>query len=177
MTRILAHHGVTPSLGQDVFVADTAVVIGDVEIGARSSVWFGCVVRGDVFSIRIGSDCNVQDNTVIHVTTNRHATTIADRVTIGHRALLHGCTIESDTLIGMGAIVMDGAVVESEAMVGAGSLVPPGMIIPSGKLALGAPARVVRSLRREEIDDMRQSAQHYVELATGYVAAQGDPTL
>lgn len=164
--------GARPMVGEGVYLADTAVVIGDVTIGERSSLWFGAVARGDVFHIRIGADTNIQDNTVIHVTTGEHATVIGDRVTIGHRVLLHGCTIADETLIGMGAIVMDQAVVGTHCIVGAGALVTPGTVIPDGHLALGAPARVVRELKGGEIEHIRRSADHYVSLAHAYIAAK-----
>ena len=160
-----------PTVGDDVFVAETAMVIGDVVLGARASIWYGSVIRGDVFHIRIGEDTNIQDNTVIHVTTGVHPTIIGDRVTVGHRALLHGCTIGDETLIGMGAIVMDEAVVGGHCMVGAGALVTPGTRIPDGHLALGSPAKVVRELRGGEIEHIKLSATHYAHLAASYIAA------
>jgi len=166
--RILSFKGVTPDLGDGVFVADTARVIGDVHLGADASVWFGTVIRGDVNHIRIGARTNVQDLTMIHVTTKRWPTIIGDDVTIGHRAVLHGCTIHDRALIGMGAIVMDGAVVGEEAMVGAGALVTPGTVVPPRTLVVGSPARPARALREEEIAYLPQSARHYVSLAETY---------
>jgi carbonic anhydrase/acetyltransferase-like protein (isoleucine patch superfamily) len=168
--RIVPHHGVTPSLAPSVFVADTARVIGDVEIGEASSIWYGAVVRGDVFHIRIGARVNIQDMTMIHVTTDRFATVIEDDVTVGHKAMLHGCTIRRGALIGMGATIMDQAVIGEEAMVAAGAVVTPGTEVPPRTLMVGAPARPRRSLSEEELDDLRRSASHYALLAQTYRA-------
>ena len=168
--RIVSHHGVTPSLAPSVFVADTARVIGDVEIGEASSIWYGAVVRGDVFHIRIGARVNIQDMTMIHVTTDRFATVIEDDVTVGHKAMLHGCTIRRGALIGMGATIMDQAVIGEEAMVAAGAVVTPGTEVPPRTLMVGAPARPRRSLSPEELDDLRWSASHYAALAQTYMA-------
>ncbi|MEZ4265829.1 MAG: gamma carbonic anhydrase family protein [Myxococcota bacterium] len=151
-----------------MFVADTARIIGDVQIGAGSSVWFGTVVRGDVFHIRIGKRVNIQDLSVLHVTTGRHATLVADDVTIGHRAILHGCVVEARCLIGMSAVVMDGAVIGEESMIGAGALVTPGTIIPPRSLAIGSPARVKRALNAEELRFLSESATHYQSIAKSY---------
>lgn len=171
--RIVTFAGVSPTLGPDVFIADTARVIGRVTLGAGTSVWFGTVVRGDVHDITVGARTNLQDLTLVHVTTGRYATAIGDDVTVGHRAVLHGCRIGNRVLVGMGAIVMDGATVGDEAMVGAGALVTPGTVIPPGMLALGSPAKVVRPLKPEELTLVRHSAPHYFELARIYRAAEG----
>ena len=168
--RILPFGEASPRIAGDCFVADTARVIGDVELGAQTSIWWGAVVRGDVMWIRIGQRVNVQDLSVLHVTSKKHPTIVGDDVTIGHRAVLHGCTVEPRALIGMGAIVMDGAVVGEEAMVGAGALVSPGTMIPPRMLALGSPAKVVRPLREDELTYLRQSAAHYATLAATYLA-------
>ncbi len=157
-----------PRLHGTVFAADDAVIVGDVEIGERSSVWFGAVVRGDVNHVRIGARTNVQDHTVIHVTAGTHPTVVGDDVTLGHRVTLHGCTLRDRILIGIGAIVMDGAIVEEDAMVAAGALVPPGMVVPSGTLAIGAPARVKRQLTAAEVAYFRESANHYAAYADQY---------
>ena len=166
--RIVPHHGVTPRLAPGVFVADTARVIGDVEIGEASSIWYGAVVRGDVFHIRIGARVNIQDMTMVHVTTDRFATVIEDDVTVGHKAMLHGCTIRRGALIGMGATVMDEAVIGEEAMVAAGAVVTPGTVVAPRTLMVGAPARPRRLLSPEELDNLRGSAGHYAELAASY---------
>ncbi|MBI5480450.1 MAG: gamma carbonic anhydrase family protein [Deltaproteobacteria bacterium] len=146
------------------------MVIGDVGLGLDSSVWFGCVVRGDVHRIVVGAETNLQDLTVVHVTGGLHATSIGDRVTVGHRAILHGCTVHNRCLIGMGAVVLDGAVVGTGAIVAAGALVPPGGSIPPGTLAVGAPARVVRPVTAAEDASIDESAAKYVELARRHAA-------
>jgi gamma-carbonic anhydrase len=174
MATIRPHGGIHPRIHESAFVAEGALVVGDVEIGERSSVWFGAVIRGDVHSIRIGARTNVQDLTVIHVTGHTHPTVVGDDVTVGHRVTLHGCTVRDRCLIGIGAIVMDGAVIGPDAMVGAGTLVPPGMVVPPGTLALGAPAQVKRELRAEEIAYFRQSAENYAGYAEKY-RAEGWP--
>ncbi len=161
----------TPELGDDVFVAETAVLVGDVKVGARTSVWYGVVLRGDVHHIRIGEEVSVQDNTVVHVTSGRHATIVGDRVTIGHSVVLHGCTVGDQCLIGMGAVIMDRAVIGKNCVVGAGALVTPGTEIPEGHLALGSPAKVSRKLTDEELQWISTSSSHYVELAARYLAS------
>ncbi len=160
--------GKEPRLADGAWVADGALVVGDVEIGADSSVWFGAVVRGDVNAIRIGARTNVQDLSVIHVTGRTHPTHVGDDVTLGHRVTLHGCTVKDRCLVGIGATVLDGAVVGEESIVGAGSLVPPGMVVPPRTLALGSPARVKRDLTPEEIAFFRTSAASYVGYAAQY---------
>ncbi len=174
--RLPAYLDTTPTLGRDVFVADTARVIGDVHLGDEVNVWYGTVVRGDVHHIRVGARTNLQDNSVVHVTSGRHPTHIGAEVTVGHRAVIHGCTIEDRALIGMGAVVMDGAVVGQEAMVGAGALVTPGTVIPPRTLAVGSPARVKRPLTDDEVASLRRSAAHYVTLAARYVAGGHEGT-
>ena len=168
MPAIVAYDGKAPRLAASVFLAEGSAVTGDVEIGEDSSLWFGTVVRGDVNTVRIGARTNLQDLTVVHVTAGKHPTVVGDDVTVGHRAVLHGCTVKDRCLVGIGAIVLDGAVVGPDAMIGAGALVPPGMVVPSGKLVLGAPARVVRDLTPEEIASFRNSAARYVGYAAKY---------
>jgi carbonic anhydrase/acetyltransferase-like protein (isoleucine patch superfamily) len=158
-----------PVIGADTFVAETAVVVGDVRVGARSSLWYGTVLRGDVYHIRIGDDTSIQDNTVVHVTSGRHATSVGDRVTVGHSAVLHGCTIEDDCIIGMGAVIMDRAHIGRFCVVGAGALVTPDTVIEEGQLVVGSPARTKRALTGDERSWIRSSAQHYVELARRYL--------
>lgn len=160
-----------PELGDQVFMAEGCHVIGDVVIGEGSSIWFNTVVRGDVFPVRIGRKTNIQDNCTIHVTTGTHAATIEDEVTVGHRVILHGCTVRRRALIGMGAIVLDGAEIQEESLIGAGSLVTPGTIIPPRVLALGSPCKVLRPLREEEIATLHASAEHYFDLAQQYLQA------
>ena len=162
----------TPKIGDRCFIAETAVVIGDVEVGARSSVWYGVVLRGDVHHIRIGEEVSVQDNTVVHVTSGQHPTIVGDRVTIGHAVVLHGCTVGDECLIGMGAVIMDRAVIGRNCVVGAGALVTPGTEIPEGHLALGSPAKVSRALTEDELRWVSTSAKHYVDLADRYLAEE-----
>ena len=159
----------TPQFPETVFIAASAEVIGDVEIGADSSVWHGTVIRGDVNYIRIGDRTNIQDLSVLHVTRKTHPLFIGNEVTVGHRVILHGCRISDRVLIGMGATVMDGASVGEGSIIGAGALITEGMKIPPGSLAFGAPARVKRSLTKEESAFLAQSAQNYIELASIYL--------
>lgn len=168
MAIIRSFGGKAPRIHESAFLVEDATVIGDVEIGERSSVWFGAIMRGDVNFIRIGDRTNVQDLSVIHVTSHTHPTMVGSDVTIGHRVTLHGCTIKDRCLIGIGAVVMDGAVVGEDAMVGAGALVPPGMVVPPGMLALGAPSKVTRILTPEEVAFFRTSAANYAGYADKY---------
>lgn len=170
---VLPYRNQVPQLAEATFVAPGAHVIGDVHVGAKSSIWFGAVVRGDVFHIRIGAGTNIQDNSVVHVTTDRHACIIGDDVTVGHRVILHGCTVEDGALIGMGAVVMDRAKVGAGALVGAGAIVTEGTEIPPGTLALGSPARVKRELTAEERQYLSWSAPHYWEIAEDYILQLG----
>lgn len=158
-----------PRLGERVFVAENATVIGDVVLGDDASVWFGTVIRGDVFHIRIGARTNIQDNCTLHVTTGTHAVNIAEEVTMGHGVIAHGCTIERGALIGMGSRVLDGAVVGEQALVGAGALVSEGMRVPPRTLALGVPARVKRDLTPDELARIEENWKHYVELKEEYL--------
>ena len=167
---ILEFEGTSPTMGDGVFVASGARVIGDVEIGDDSSIWYGTVVRGDVFPITIGARTNIQDGSVIHVTGGEHATVVGDEVTVGHGATIHGCEIEDRCLVGMGATVLDGAVLEAECFVAAGALIPPGMRVPSGTMVMGSPAEVRRELTDEERASLQTSAAHYVELARRHAA-------
>lgn len=162
--------GFTPKIGADAFVAPNAVIVGDVEIGERSSIWYGVTIRGDVMPIRIGNETNIQDGTVLHGTYGKYGCTIGERVTVGHQVTLHGCTVGDESLIGMGSIVMDGAVIGERALVGAGSLIPPGMEIPDRVLALGRPAKVIRPLTEEEIESLSLSADNYLLYKTWYEA-------
>ncbi len=168
MPTILPYDGKAPRLAASAFLAEGSVVVGDVEIGEQSSLWFGTIVRGDVNHVRIGARTNVQDLTVVHVTSGTHPTVIGDDVTVGHRVVLHGCTVRDRCLVGIGAIVLDGAIVGPDAMVGAGALVPPGMVVPPGTLVLGAPGKVKRDLTAEEIAFFRTSAERYVGYAARY---------
>jgi carbonic anhydrase/acetyltransferase-like protein (isoleucine patch superfamily) len=175
MAIIQPFGGKAPRLHARVFAAEGSVIVGDVEIGEDSSIWFGTVVRGDVNFIRIGARTNVQDHTVVHVTTATHPTVIGDDVTIGHRAVLHGCTVHDRCLVGIGAIVLDGAVVGPDAMIGAGALVPPGAVVPPGTLVMGAPAKPRRALTPEELAFLKRSAANYVSLAGRHREPGGAP--
>lgn len=157
-----------PQIDSSVYIADNATIIGDVHIGARSSIWFGAVLRGDVYHIRVGSETSIQDNTVIHVTHDRYATTVGNRVTVGHSVVLHGCSIGDLCIIGMGAIVLDQVEVGERCIVGAGALLTPGTKVPPGHLVVGAPARVKRPLSENELMWLEASAAHYVELGKAY---------
>jgi carbonic anhydrase/acetyltransferase-like protein (isoleucine patch superfamily) len=169
---LIALNGVTPELHATAYVHATAQVVGDVRVGADSSLWFNVVVRGDVYPIRIGARTNIQDNSVVHVTGGQYATIIGDDVTVGHAAVLHGCTIGNRCLIGIGAVVLDRCRVGDDSMIGAGALLAPGTVVEPGHLMLGSPARVARRLRPEELDHLRRSAEEYVENARRY-RAQG----
>jgi carbonic anhydrase/acetyltransferase-like protein (isoleucine patch superfamily) len=159
---------INPKVHETAFVADDAIVIGDVEIGEDASVWFGSIIRGDVNFIRIGARTNIQDATVIHVSSRTHPTVLEDEITVGHRVTLHGCHVERGCLIGIGAILMDGVRVGRNSLVGAGSLLTPGTQIPPGSLALGSPARVKRKLTAEELAYLDRSWRNYVELKKHY---------
>lgn len=163
--------GVRPTIAADVFVAPNASVIGDVVIGEASSVWFGVVIRGDVFPIRIGARTNIQDNSVVHVTGGKTMTTIGDDVTVGHSAIVHGCKVGNRCLVGMGSIVLDGAVIEDDCFIAAGSLVPPGMHVPSHSMVMGKPGKVVRALRPEELEAINFASSDYVRNARDFISA------
>lgn len=156
-----------PRQHPDAVIMEGAWVIGEVTLGAWVSVWFGAVLRADIAPISIGEGSNIQDNAVVHVDFDT-PTTIGARVTVGHGAILHGCTIEDECLIGMGATILNGAKVGRGSMVGANALVPPGTQIPPGSLVVGLPAKVIRPLKPEEIAGIVESAKHYVEFARGY---------
>ncbi|MBI4921592.1 MAG: gamma carbonic anhydrase family protein [Devosia nanyangense] len=169
--HIIAFRGITPAIDPDCFIAPGATIIGDVTIGAGSSVWFGCVLRGDVNSIRIGRNTNIQDGTVLHVGDDPpRSVVIGDNVLIGHMAMIHGCTIEDGAFIGMQAMILDGAVVEAGALLAAGSLVAPGKRITAGQLWAGRPARPIRPLTDRDRDMQARGAPHYVDLAREYRA-------
>jgi Carbonic anhydrases/acetyltransferases, isoleucine patch superfamily len=161
-------NGVLPKVHESAFVANDAVIIGDVEIGEDASVWFGSIIRGDVNHIRIGARTNIQDATVIHVSAKTHSTILEDEITIGHRVTLHGCHIETGCLIGIGAILLDGVRVGKNSLVAAGSLLTPNTIIPPNSLVMGAPAKVKRELTKEESARLQRSWRNYVELKEKY---------
>lgn len=170
---VYAYRGTLPRLGARVFLAPSAELAGNVEVGDDASFWFHTAARGDVNWIRVGARTSVQDGAVLHVTHQTHPLTIGADVVIGHAAVLHGCAIEDGALIGIGARVLDGAIVEAGAQVGAGCLVPPGMRVPSGHLAVGVPARLVRPLSEEERRAIRAIVERYVGVKEAYRAELG----
>lgn len=173
---IRSFRGITPKLGDGAFVDASAVVLGDVELGADSSVWPLTVIRGDIHRIRIGARSNIQDGSVLHIThasafnTDGFPLIIGDEVTVGHKVTLHGCTLGNRVLVGMGSIVLDGAVVEDEVMIGAGSLVPPGKRLESGYLYVGSPVKQARPLSDKERAFFGYSADNYARLKDQYLA-------
>ena len=171
---IRKYKNISPKIEASAFIAENVVIIGDVEIGAESSVWYNCVLRGDVNDIKIGARTNIQDGTIIHVSSTTQGTYIGDDVTVGHMALLHACTIGNSAFIGMQACVMDDAIVEDEAMVAAGALVTPGKRIPSHQLWGGSPAKFMRNLTAEEIEFLKFSADRYVRLSRDYLSGDND---
>lgn len=161
-----------PRLGADVWIAPSAAVVGDVTLGDGASVWYGAMLRGDVNYIEVGAATNVQDLAVVHVSRGTHPCILGERVTIGHSAVVHGCVVEDDCLIGMGAIVLDGATIGRGSIVGARALVTRDMQIPPRSMVLGAPARVVRDLTDEEAGSIVANARHYVRLARMYAGTE-----
>ncbi len=171
---IRSFSGITPQIATTAYIDEAAMVIGDVQIGEQSSVWPSTVIRGDVEKIRIGASSNIQDGSVLHVSHDSEYAPggkpllIGDGVTVGHKVILHGCTVQDYVLVGMGAIVLDGAILESEVMLGAGSLVSPGKVLEGGYLWLGSPAKRVRPLSDKERAFLRYSAEHYQRLKDRY---------
>ena len=165
---IRSFRNIEPAIHTTALVADDAIIIGDVEMGEDASIWFGSIIRGDVNYIRIGARTNIQDATVIHVSSKIHATVLEDEITVGHRVTLHGCHVERGCLIGMGAILMDGVRVGTQSLVAAGSLLTPGTIIPPRSLVIGSPAKVKRGLTDDEIMYLDRSWRNYVELKNEY---------
>jgi len=170
---IRTYKGITPQIAQTAFIEASAQIIGDVHVGDQSSVWFNCVLRGDVYHIRVGSHSNIQDGTIIHVTSGRFATIIGDGVTVGHAAVLHGCTIKDRVLVGIGAIVLDNVTVGEESFIAAGSLVTPGTVIPPRSMVMGSPAKVRREVTDEEVALINRHWQSYVEYKATYQAEFG----
>jgi gamma-carbonic anhydrase len=168
MRSVLPYRGMHPEIHETVFLADGARVIGDVRIGANSSIWFNAVVRGDVCPIRIGERTNVQDNVTLHVTRDTGPLEIGNDITIGHGAVLHGCTVQNNVLIGMGAILLDHCIIEPWSVVAAGSLVKQGFRVPSGMLVAGVPARVVRAITDKERTNLTESPQNYLRYIAHY---------
>ena len=162
--------GKQPQLGRNVYVSENAIVIGDVTLGDEVNIWFGAVLRGDMHYIKIGNRTNIQDNSVVHVTTKVSPTNIGSGVTVGHGAIIHGCTIEDDCLIGMGAILMDDAIIGEGSLIGAGALIPPNMIIPENSLVVGSPGKVVRQVKDFEREMILERPQEYIDLASIYLS-------
>jgi carbonic anhydrase/acetyltransferase-like protein (isoleucine patch superfamily) len=169
--NILPYKGIFPKIAEDVFIAPTASIIGDVEIGKDSNIWFGCVIRGDVNIVRIGEGTNIQDGTVVHVNRAKWGTFIGNNITIGHMALIHACTLEDNSFVGMHATVMDGCVVEEGAIVGAGALVTPEKRVGKGELWAGSPAKKLRLVNENDRKIFSSTAPHYVTLARAYLDA------
>jgi carbonic anhydrase/acetyltransferase-like protein (isoleucine patch superfamily) len=165
---IRAYRGTRPQIAASAYIDPASVIIGDVHIGADSSVWPMCVIRGDVHHIRIGARTNIQDGCVLHVMRGEWALLLGDEVTVGHSVTLHGCTIESRCLIGMGAIILNGAVVGTGSIVAAGTLIPERTVIPPGSLIMGAPGKVKRALGESDQANIRDYAQRYVEYKNIY---------
>ncbi len=171
---ILKFEGKEPKIGKDVFVADTAKVIGEVELGDEASVWYGAILRGDIGKIVIGARSNVQDNSVLHITPPDYPVIVGEDVKIGHGVILHGCKIGSRSLIGMGAIVLDGAEIGEESIVAAGALVPPGKKYPPRSLILGVPAKVVREVTDDDLKAILENAEEYVKLGKRHLKEYGN---
>lgn len=166
---IIAHHGISPQIDPNAYVQQSAHIIGDVHIGAESSVWFNAVVRGDVCFIRIGARVNIQDNSTVHVFSGGIPTIIGNGVSIAHNVVVHACTIHDFTLVGMGAVILDGAEIGEECLIGAGAVVSPRAQIPPRSLAVGNPAKVIRSLKPEELERLHLNANNYVRFAREYI--------
>jgi carbonic anhydrase/acetyltransferase-like protein (isoleucine patch superfamily) len=175
--RIRPFSGKRPHFGRRVFVAASAVVVGEVELGYDVGLWYGVVLRADLQKISIGARSNVQDNAVIHVDEPDFPTLVGEDVTVGHSALLHGCRVERGALVGMHATVLNGAVIGAEAVVAAGALVPPGMVVPPRSLVAGVPAKVRRELGEEELEHVRRGVRSYLELKGRYLAADDEREL
>jgi len=161
--KLFRYQNYYPKIGENVFLASGVKIIGNVEIGNDSSVWYNSIIRGDVHYIKIGESTNIQDCSMLHVTNGKFPLGIGNKVTVGHSVSLHGCTLYDLCLIGIGAIILDGAVIESNSMVAAGALVKQNSVVPSGKLVAGVPAKVIRNLSETEILDIEDSAKRYVE--------------
>jgi len=167
---IRPYKGMVPQVAPSAFVEASAQLIGDVRVGEDSSVWFNCVIRGDVNHIRIGSSTNVQDGSIIHVASGRFPAIIGDRVTIGHGVILHGCKILDRSLVGIGSIVLDGVTVGEESIIAAGSLVTPGTEVPPRSMVMGSPARVRRQVSEEELEWIDAHWKNYVEYKNSYLS-------
>lgn len=166
-----SYKGMMPQIHETAFVEESAQVVGDVIIGKNSSVWFNAVVRGDVHYIRIGERTNIQDGVVLHGTLNTYPVILEHDISIGHNAVVHGCTIHSNCLIGMGAVVLDNADIGENCIIGAGAVIKEGMHVPSGSLVLGVPGRIVRTLTEQEIQGLTERALRYVSYKNAHIAS------
>lgn len=169
---VMSIGGNEPAIDISLYIAPTAAIIGDVRMEDATSVWFGAVIRGDMASVRIGSGTNIQDGAVLHVDTG-FPLAVGKYVTVGHSAILHGCTIGDEVLVGMGSRILNGAEIGRHSIVAAGALVPPGKSFPERSLLVGMPARVIREVEQEEIDHIKENAEHYISAAKKYAAASG----
>ena len=169
---ILSYQDLHPSVGEHVFIAPNAYVIGDVELADHVSIFFGAVLRGDIQPIRVGARSNIQEHSVLHTSREREPTIIAADVTVGHRAMIHSATVEERCLVGMGAIILDGAVIGAESLIGAGAVVTEGKKIPPRSLVIGTPGRVVRTLGDEEVAKFNSAAENYVKVGSIYKAME-----
>lgn len=167
---ILPFEGHTPKIGRDVFIAPSATIIGDVEIGDEANIWFGAVLRGDIGAIRVGARTNIQDLACVHLTEGQNSAILGADITVGHGAILHGCTIQDGCLIGMGAVVLDDAVIGENSVIAAGTIVPPRMVVPPGSMVRGNPGRVLRAVKPDEAEMGRRGAEHYVINARKFMA-------
>ena len=165
---ILEFGGILPRIDPTAFVAENAVIIGDVEVGKGANIWFHSIVQGDTNSITIGPDCNIQDACVLHVAKDLYPLVLGEGVVLGHRVVVHGCRVGRGALIGIGAVVLNGAEIGEEAMVGAGSVVPPRAVVPARTLVMGVPAKVVRPLSEDDILMIRGTREEYLELKEIY---------
>ena len=170
---IRTYKGTRPQIAPTAFIETSAQVIGDVQIGEHSSVWFNCVIRGDVHYVRVGHSTNIQDGTVIHVTNGRFPTVVGNHVTIGPGVMVHGCTINDRSLIGIGSIILDNAIIGEESFIAAGSLVTPGTVIPPRSMVMGSPAKVRREVTESEIELINRHWQNYIEYKNNYLAEPG----
>ncbi len=165
---IIKYKDKKPTISKTCFIANSTNIIGDVKIGSETNIWFGTTIRADMHYIRIGKRTNIQDNSIIHVTTNIAPTVIGNGVTIGHGAIVHGCTIKDNCLIGMGSIIMDEVIINEGSMIAAGALIPPKTIVPRDTLMVGSPAKPIRKLKTIEKTEIFERAQHYIDLANEY---------
>lgn len=169
---IVEYKGKKPKIDPSVFIAENAMIIGDVSIGPATNIWFNCIVRGDNNYIRIGKGCTIQDASVLHIVKDLHTLILEDEVVLGHRVVVHGCHVGRGSLIGIGAIVLDGAVIGEESIIGAGSVVSPKNVIPPRSLAMGTPARVIRKLDEKDVLKIQGISQEYRELMEVYADMQ-----